>query len=980
MSRSKTCDATRPASCRNNTTQRTASGRVIEKKKTLTAAQILRAKAEAARKEEQRRLNLTRKQQRREDQWQDVPDQFDDGDESYTEEVLQGRVPAEISNAGEDFQQRQHTNEEFLEELRLHHHKLYGKGSDRRSRRDRTQRQANAFSAQLERMSDAYITWAASVAEEGWTGNYELPADAVVQDTRRVLVIDMFSALKEDLHLIRGDHFVASACVRHGWIPVSPYFPHTVIAIRTLEAYRVTHLRCPRLGIQAFVRALSDIHGVAPRPWLSSQFSVAFDVYLEIRARVEKRVQAALARDVDHWRLKNACPACLYKLEGEPPLELPFLCTMDGNNSLSRFEVRERETYADGTMAPGFLRELDDDRIAAGDYYLSREEVDKWAKEGLDELVKDFDSTGDIEEQEDVTGSGCQDRWQNMKEAVTTRAWGMYDETGIFPALCRHGFVLVVADMVKSGELSKYGFAVVQHLIKILGEIASGYDVGCKFGAQVKAHPVLSKLAADNKYVSLVGAFHGIGHGRICQTENLPTYVKGVGAEALEICEAYFSKSNALASTTRHATRFHRQQAITTYMKHTDAFETYHGLSALLCSKYRRALEVLATQPAQRDAMRRLGVTSPAEFEDWLEKEKTHLQGLSKEPMQEMLEMEYYQKLVNLADVDERVTGVLGVERPFMPAETDAGYADAAKATRRLETQRRHALEQQAKALAVVQDLEIRLGVETRWVAGDENWVAAALLVRKRRYQRALDDLERLIISRMFELSKCNMAGTGYKLRKHIAKALQARSKGLKAAIARYNDAASALTPPREHLDWNEVVENAFLADFDLLRDARQDIPKEEIQRLNVEIRRFVSYIVDEEAFLAREENTLREEGEAGLAHQVGLLRMERACFTAIHMVRLTKLSRVVGFTGSLSPGTSLSRERHVPVVRTKDVDMHMPSPSPADEEMGPPETADDDDDDADVEEDLEDDEGGITDALLNILSITQDEGRAQGE
>lgn len=29
----------------------------------------------------------------------------------------------------------------------------------------------------------------------------------------------------------------------------------------------------------------------------------------------------------------------------------------------------------------------------------------------------------------------------------------MYDETGIFLSLCRHGFVLLVTDMIKSGEL-----------------------------------------------------------------------------------------------------------------------------------------------------------------------------------------------------------------------------------------------------------------------------------------------------------------------------------------------------------------------------------------------------------------------------------------------------------------------------------------------------------------------------------------------
>jgi hypothetical protein len=50
-------------------------------------------------------------------------------------------------------------------------------------------------------------------------------------------------------------------------------------------------------------------------------------------------------------------------------------------------------------------------------------------------------------------GAGCDERWENMKEAVTVQAWGMYDETGIFPALCLHGFVLNVVDMVQSREL-----------------------------------------------------------------------------------------------------------------------------------------------------------------------------------------------------------------------------------------------------------------------------------------------------------------------------------------------------------------------------------------------------------------------------------------------------------------------------------------------------------------------------------------------
>jgi hypothetical protein len=58
-------------------------------------------------------------------------------------------------------------------------------------------------------------------------------------------------------------------------------------------------------------------------------------------------------------------------------------------------------------------------------------------------------------------------------------------------------------------------------------------------------------------------------------------------------------------------------------------------------------------------------------------------------------------------------------------------------------------------------DLELRLGITMRWVAGDEKWAAVAAMVSKRRYQRALDNLKKLIICRMFELAKCNMSGTG---------------------------------------------------------------------------------------------------------------------------------------------------------------------------------------------------------------------------
>jgi hypothetical protein len=55
--------------------------------------------------------------------------------------------------------------------------------------------------------------------------------------------------------------------------------------------------------------------------------------------------------------------------------------------------------------------------------------------------------------QEDGDYNPCADRWKNMKDDVTKRIWAIFDETGVFLALCRHGFSLVIADMVQSGEL-----------------------------------------------------------------------------------------------------------------------------------------------------------------------------------------------------------------------------------------------------------------------------------------------------------------------------------------------------------------------------------------------------------------------------------------------------------------------------------------------------------------------------------------------
>ena len=43
--------------------------------------------------------------------------------------------------------------------------------------------------------------------------------------------------------------------------------------------------------------------------------------------------------------------------------------------------------------------------------------------------------------------------WVNMINEITMRMQGIFDKTGVFLSLCWHSFVLVVVEMVQSGEL-----------------------------------------------------------------------------------------------------------------------------------------------------------------------------------------------------------------------------------------------------------------------------------------------------------------------------------------------------------------------------------------------------------------------------------------------------------------------------------------------------------------------------------------------
>ena len=179
-------------------------------------------------------------------------------------------------------------------------------------------------------------------------------------------------------------------------------------------------------------------------------------------------------------------------------------------------------------------------------------------------------------------------------------------------------------------------------------------------------------------------------------------------------------------------------------------------------------------------------------------------------------------------------------------------------------------------AESYVETLENSLNVEERWSSASLEYQSFYQQTVQTNYEHALDELEHLVVMRLFELTKMSTSGTGmvvhlstigdllnfsigYKLCCQIGKALQHRSDAIKNALNRYNVQAAKLTPPRPSLSWRQIIDYSFLGEFDLLRHSRVDIrnqpwkvtrreatvkyfklcrAEEELTRLNIEIRR----------------------------------------------------------------------------------------------------------------------------------------------
>jgi len=109
---------------------------------------------------------------------------------------------------------------------------------------------------------------------------------------------------------------------------------------------------------------------------------------------------------------------------------------------------------------------------------------------------------------------------------------------------------------------------------------------------------------------------------------------------------------------------------------------------------------------------------------------------------------------------------------------------------------------------------------------------------------------------------------------------------------------------------------------------------REEICRLNIEVRRLVTYIRDEDKYLRECEDRLTVANPA-LAHQIAIHRNVRGRFNFRHLNRLHDISKLPGFTGTLVPGVSACMgagdsaslpDPHIPASMFAALAVHDPS------------------------------------------------------
>ncbi|KAH9931631.1 uncharacterized protein BXZ73DRAFT_90069 [Epithele typhae] len=742
---------------------------------------------------------------------------------------------------------------------------------DERTWKERRQAQHNAWKPRMAALKTMYLKWKykwqgkedSDGAEDGPRSASEIPASEPIRATekpsdqssptpqpqpnvqvRKVACIDLNTLQVQVDYEVASDQFPCEALAARGYLATTPSQPELAVSFDTLELFRTIKLFKPSFSTEAFAKMACYKYEMGYRRHYRTALGDAYDIYIEILEDVQRDVMSALGRDTPDWRAIHGCPPCGYELEDEEPTEWDKKLGMDGGNSLKRL-ARSTQDVAD-THANEVPKRQDEVKARPVASALSDgSDADEPAPRSDPK-----DTEGDPTDGADGEPSPCATNWKAAEAEVKKHAYGAFEETGIFASCCRHGKMLWIADMVRSGEKAKYGLSIVNKINQCLpGRKLCGYDIGCVFEGTVAR--------------STLGAvFRSSGSRFCCQLLHHPNIIKGAGIEDLEMLERVFSGSNSLASIVRYASGYRRHLLIVQYFRQWD-YDKYTNLGRFLFNNFVQALRLVDAGELNLDLLLpRINVTRN-DLANLAAEESAYFSTLRDEPGLDQSSVEYVEKLEYLRSLEDEYSRnrahsiAQGPPLAFQAPETGpiTDYNAQVKATRATESRSRVLLERIEAISMDITDYELTWEI-TRWQPSDLNYQSTLMYIKTRKYQKALGRLQRLVIQRLFELHKLNLAGT---VRTHLSKSLQKRSKTIRTAIKAYNSAATAVGRPR--IEWGDIGHYSFLSEFALLQGTANDIAgkvswrriaraREEIQAVYRESRRLHTHLRDEEILL----------------------------------------------------------------------------------------------------------------------------------
>ena len=198
---------------------------------------------------------------------------------------------------------------------------------------------------------------------------------------------------------------------------------------------------------------------------IRDQIASAWDAYLSITREVQQKLDEAQGHNTPNWRALNSCPCCqyevhhnhsysistdLFQLVDEPKLKYRKISIIDGNTSLRR--VNRHESTSKKKFQSDYF--LPVDKVNEVEMPGASRQVCFWCGSSVEPLL-----TPDVEDNplhevvEDGDVGQCVRNWRAALPDNLKSMFSIFDETGIFVAVCRHGFILTCVDMVRSGEL-----------------------------------------------------------------------------------------------------------------------------------------------------------------------------------------------------------------------------------------------------------------------------------------------------------------------------------------------------------------------------------------------------------------------------------------------------------------------------------------------------------------------------------------------